>query len=195
MNKLLLKFLNVVPRKPEDIKIVMGGLRDSGKSMILTHVAYKGESATIPTPAFNKEVFKYRTKTIHFWDLGGHETRRFYFWDNFAVGAKGLVFVTDSSDADLLPESKTELDRILKLDTMKSIPLLVYANKYDQKEIDAEPIAQRLGLFNIKDREWFIQPSNTLDRSGLYEGLDWLLSAIKKHEIKESIEQEKIETK
>ncbi len=185
MNKLLLKFLNVTPRKPDDIKIVMGGLRDSGKSMILTHLAFKGESATIPTPAFNKEKFKYRTRNIHLWDLSCHETRRFWFWDNLAVDSKGLIYVVDSSEAELLPESKIELDRILKLDTLKNIPLLVYANKYDKKEIEPEPLARQLGLFQIKDREWFVQPSNTLDRTGLFEGLDWLLGAIKKHEIKE----------
>ena len=179
MDKLLFKFLQIIPRKPDQFKIVMGGTRDSGKSTILYSIAYKSASTTIPTPEFNKEVFKYRSRIIHLWDLGYNETRRFFYWKHLSAGSKGVIYVVDTSSAENVGESKAELDRILKLNTLKGLPLLVYANKIDEKEMDAEEVASKLNLFSINDREWFIQPSNAIERSGLFEGFDWLLNTIR----------------
>jgi hypothetical protein len=37
-----------------------------------------------------------------------------------------------------------------------------------------EEVAEALNLFELKNRKWFIQPSNAKTGEGLYEGLNWL---------------------
>jgi len=184
MNNLLLKLFRIIPRKADDFKIIMGGSPQSGKSSILFQLKFKAIPTPVPTLAFNKEIFKHRSRYIHLWDLSSHPKRKFFIWDNLSVGAKGLIFVADSSEPESIPTAKEELNRILQLETVKGIPLLVYANKIDKIEIEPADLAKDLGLFKIKDREWFLQPSSTEDRSGLFEGLDWLITEIRKSQAK-----------
>ena len=45
--------------------------------------------------------------------------------------------------------------------------------------------------FDINDREWFIQPSNAIERSGLFEGFDWLLNTIEQENPQTELQEEK----
>ena len=38
----------------------------------------------------------------------------------------------------------------------------------------AAEVTEKLGLDNLRHRQWFIQSACATTRSGLYEGLDWL---------------------
>ena len=59
--------------------------------------------------------------------------------------------------------------------------LLVFANKQDIKNsMTAAEISQQLNLTSIKDHAWHIQACCALTGEGLYQGLEWIVSNLKK---------------
>lgn len=69
---------------------------------------------------------------------------------------------------------------MLAEEELQDAALLVFANKQDLP--DAMPVidmTEKLGLTNIKNREWHIQGTNATNGDGLYEGLDWLAKKLK----------------
>lgn len=76
---------------------------------------------------------------------------------------------------------------------MRSCPLLVFANKQDLPgAMSEEEIAKGLGLIaeneekgetatQTTSRPWKIQVTCALEGRGLWEGLDWLVKAVKEH--------------
>jgi hypothetical protein len=45
-------------------------------------------------------------------------------------------------------------------------------------------VTERLGLHQMRGREWFIQGCCALTGDGLYEGLDWLTKVMSKRALK-----------
>jgi len=72
------------------------------------------------------------------------------------------------------------LTRILEIPELASLPILLYANKTDIKAISPEDIAVELELLNLIDREWYLQECNAKEREGVFEGLEWLITCIRK---------------
>ncbi len=53
--------------------------------------------------------------------------------------------------------------------------LLVLANKQDLPDaMKTADLSQKLGLHEMRGREWFIQDACATTGAGIYEGLDWL---------------------
>jgi ADP-ribosylation factor-like protein 3 len=100
------------------------------------------------------------------WDIGGQKAIRPY-WKNYYENTDGLVYVVDSSDEVRLKECTEELRALLTEETLKSVPLLVFANKQDlQFALDAEEIMNNLTLMDIKDRTWTIQACSAVTKEG-----------------------------
>ena len=51
------------------------------------------------------------------------------YWENFIKGTDVLVFVVDAVDEARLPEAKEELHKLLADERLKSVPLVLIANK------------------------------------------------------------------
>ncbi|KAI9254045.1 ADP-ribosylation factor family-domain-containing protein [Sporodiniella umbellata] len=97
-----------------------------------------------------------------------------------------------------MSEARDELQRMLNEDELRDALLLVFANKQDlPNAMNAAEITDKLGLHSLRNRRWYIQTacatsgkikiSNLLCSSlllflgdGLYEGLEWLSSSLKK---------------
>ena len=78
---------------------------------------------------------------MNVWDIGGQKAIRPY-WKNYYENTDGLVFVVDSSDDNRLQECTEELDSLLTEDSLKDVPVLVFANKQDlQFALDAEEVS------------------------------------------------------
>ncbi|VDO32252.1 unnamed protein product [Haemonchus placei] len=59
--------------------------------------------------------------------------------------------------------------------------LLIFANKQDfPNAMTTVEMTKALQLEVIRDREWYVQPTNAVSGEGLIEGLDWLHSVITK---------------
>jgi hypothetical protein len=85
------------------------------------------------------------------------------------------------ADHDRLDLAREELHAILTSDDLAHACLLVYANKQDlPKAASAAELSETLALHSIRDHDWHIQACSALSGDGLYEGLDWVTSRLKK---------------
>ena len=67
---------------------------------------------------------------MNVWDIGGQREIRPY-WKNYYENTDGLVYVVDSADDVRLKECTEELIALLSEESLKNVPMLVYANKQD----------------------------------------------------------------
>jgi ADP-ribosylation factor-like protein 1 len=91
---------------------------------------------------------------------------------------QAIIYVIDSSDASRLPTSRSELLTMLSEDELKSVPVLVFANKQDvEGALSPGDISDKLGLAGQeKGREWSVRGSCATKGEGLEEGLDWYVT-------------------
>jgi len=159
----------------KELRILMLGLDSAGKTTVLYNIKTGSELSTIPTVGFNVETIKYKNILLNLWDVGGQDKIR-PLWRHYYTGSQGLIFVVDCADHDRVEEARRELYRIVDNKEMCDAPLLVFANKQDQKHaIKATDIPQLLGLDKMVNRAWFVQPSCAKMGKGLDAGLNWLI--------------------
>merc|ERR1712216_659872 len=107
-------------------------------------------------------------------DIGGQDKIR-KLWRYYYANTQGLIFVIDSNDRDRIEDARLELAQILNKDDMRDAVLLVFANKQDLPDsMTAAEITAKLGLHDMRNREWYIQSTCATTGDGLYEGLDWM---------------------
>merc|ERR1712110_1066856 len=158
----------------KQMRILMVGLDAAGKTTILYKLKLGEVVTTIPTIGFNVETVEYKNISFTVWDVGGQDKIR-PLWRHYYQGTQGLIFVVDSNDRDRIEDAREELNKMLNEDEMRDAALLVFANKQDlPNAMPAAEVTEKLGLPNMRNRQWFIQSACATTGDGLYEGLDWL---------------------
>ena len=62
-----------------------------------------------------------------------------------------------------------------------SSSLQVFANKQDlPNAMSVNEVTEKLGLNQLRNRQWYIQSTCATTGDGLYEGLDWLSNTLNK---------------
>ena len=112
-------------------------------------------------------------------DVGGqHKIRP--LWHHYFQGADAVIYVVDSADRERFEEAADELQKILAAEELRNASVLVMANKQDApRAASVKDVAAALGLAKERSRRWHVQATTAVTADGLYEGLDWLSSAIK----------------
>merc|ERR1712150_346523 len=129
---------------------------------------------TIPTIGFNVETVEYKNISFTVWDIGGQDKIR-KLWRHYYLGTAGVIFIIDSNDRDRIEDAREELTKMLAEDELRDAVLLVFANKQDLPgAMPTAEVSQKLGLTDMRNRQWFIQSACATTGDGLYEGLDWL---------------------
>jgi len=158
----------------KEMRILMVGLDAAGKTTILYKLKLGEVVTTIPTIGFNVESVEYKNINFTVWDVGGQDKIR-KLWRYYYQNTQGLIFVIDSNDRDRIEDAREELMQMLADDEMRNAVLLVFANKQDLPDsMSASEVSQKLGLHNMRNRQWFIQSACATTGDGLYEGLDWM---------------------
>ncbi|GLT68191.1 hypothetical protein SLA2020_404460 [Shorea laevis] len=148
----LLSIIRKIKRKEKEMRILMVGLDNSGKTTIVLKINGEDTSVFSPTLGFNIKTINYQkliktcfNKNLEVDDVGGQKTIRSY-WRNYLEQTDGLVWVVDSLDLRRLDECRMELDNLLKEEIKPSrqrfckkrmllgASLLMLANKQDIKE-------------------------------------------------------------
>jgi len=162
----------------KDMRILMVGLDAAGKTTILYKLKLGEVVTTIPTIGFNVETVEYKNIKFTVWDVGGQDKIR-PLWRHYFQNTQGIIFVVDSNDRSRIDAARDELHRMLNEDELRDAVLLVFANKQDLPQAMPPPeMTERLGLNNLRSREWYIQACCATRGDGLYEGLDWLSSSL-----------------
>nr|XP_016434784.1 PREDICTED: ADP-ribosylation factor-like protein 2 [Nicotiana tabacum] len=114
----LLSIIRKIKRKEKEMRILMVGLHNSGKTRIVLKINGEDTSVISPTLGFNIKTITYRKYTLNIWDVGGQKAIRSY-WRNYFEQTDGLawaapVWVVDSSDLRRLVDCRYELHNLLK---------------------------------------------------------------------------------
>jgi len=162
----------------KDIRILILGLDNAGKTTLLYRLKMGEVVTTIPTIGFNVETVKYGQLTFDVWDLGGQTSIRPY-WRSYYANTAAVVFVVDSTDIERLEIAADELRSMLNEDELRDAALLVFANKQDQPGAQgAGEISEALKLGELRDRNWSIVACSCIDGKGINEGMDWLSQTV-----------------
>eukprot|EP01083_Nonionella_stella_P083547 231060_1 len=188
------KALDVLKGKME-YRILMVGLDAAGKTTILYKLKLAEVVTTIPTIGFNVETVEYKNINFTVWDVGGQDKIR-PLWKHYYQNTQGIIFVVDSNDRERICDengsqqiskydrddnARDELHRMLAEDELRDAVLLVLANKQDlPNAMTVNQCSEKLGLNQLRNREWSIQSTCATTGDGLYEGLDWLSATLRK---------------
>lgn len=108
-----LRILRKVKIREKEVRILVLGLDNSGKTSIIKRLSGGSDSDVIenvsPTLGFEIKTFDYTDDTkINFWDVGGQKSIRSY-WRNYFESTDGIVWVVDAADDGRFIQSQTEL--------------------------------------------------------------------------------------
>jgi ADP-ribosylation factor-like protein 1 len=162
-----------------EARILVLGLDNAGKTTFLYRLQVGEVVSTIPTIGFNVETVSYKNVRFQVWDLGGQTSIRPY-WRCYYPNTQAVIYVVDSSDVDRIGTAAQEFHAILEEEELKDAVVLVLANKQDLPgALDAAQVSEALGLASIKTRQWSIFKCSAVKGEGIWEGMDYLASALK----------------
>ncbi|EOA96085.1 ADP-ribosylation factor-like protein 3, partial [Anas platyrhynchos] len=171
----------------QELRIVLLGLDNAGKTTLLKRLASEEVTTITPTQGFNiKSVHSHGFK-LNVWDIGGQRSVRPY-WRKY-LGSTDLLrqgeaahcpfCPPDSADQKRFEETGQELAELTEDESLTGVPLLVFANKQDLvTAAPAAEIAEGLSLHTYRDREWQIQACSALSGEGVQDGMNWISSQI-----------------
>jgi ADP-ribosylation factor-like protein 3 len=91
-------------RSDREVRILLLGLDNAGKTSILKRVASEDITEIKPTQGFNIKSVTQEGIKMNVWDIGGQKTIRPY-WRNYYDATDVLIYVIDSADRRRLEET------------------------------------------------------------------------------------------
>nr|XP_021386438.1 ADP-ribosylation factor-like protein 3 [Lonchura striata domestica] len=170
--------LKASPEQEQELRIVLLGLDNAGKTTLLKRLASEEVSTITPTQGFNIKSVQSHGLKLNVWDIGGQRSIRPY-WKKYLGSTDLLIYVIDSADQKRFEETGQELAELTEDESLTGVPLLVFANKQDLvTAAPAAEIAEGLSLHTYRDREWQIQACSALSGEGVQDGMNWISSQI-----------------
>eukprot|EP01119_Soliformovum_irregulare_P023709 TRINITY_DN8338_c0_g1_i1.p1 TRINITY_DN8338_c0_g1~~TRINITY_DN8338_c0_g1_i1.p1 ORF type:complete len:208 (+),score=55.30 TRINITY_DN8338_c0_g1_i1:81-626(+) len=165
----------------QEKRIILIGLDGSGKTTLLYKLKLNETVHTIPTIGFNVETISHRNVSFTFWDVGGQDKIR-GLWKHYFQGAHAVIFMVDSCDKDRMEEAQEELHKACSEAALQGCVVLVFANKQDlPKAMPTDKMMSALGIHDLpKSMPHHLQSCVATTGEGLYEGLDWMTTQLKK---------------
>ena len=122
----------------------------------------------------------YKNILLTVWDVVG-QGKTCSLWRHYYLNTQGLIFVVDSNDRDRIDAARDQMHRMLNVDELRESVLLVFANKLDlPNAMSAAEMTGKLGLHQMRQRQWYIQACCATTGDGLNEGLDWFSATLPK---------------
>ncbi|XP_044536470.1 ADP-ribosylation factor-like protein 2 isoform X2 [Gracilinanus agilis] len=147
----LLTILKKMKQKERELRLLMLGLDNAGKTTILKKFNGEDIDTISPTLGFNIKTLEHRGFKLNIWDVGGQKSLRSY-WRNYFESTDGLIWVVDSADQQRMQDCRRELESLLVEEIL---------------ELDA-----------IRSHHWCIQGCSAVTGENLLLGVDWLLDDI-----------------
>ncbi|XP_039521369.1 ADP-ribosylation factor-like protein 3, partial [Pimephales promelas] len=175
----LLSILRKLKSTPDqEVRILLLGLDNGGKTTLLKQLASEDITHITPTQGFNIKSVQSQGFKLNVWDIGGQRKIRPY-WRNYFENTDVLIYVIDSADRKRFEETGQELAELLDEEKLSGVPVLVFANKQDLlTAAPASEIAEGLNLHTIRDRVWQIQSCSALTGEGVQDGMNWVCKSV-----------------
>jgi len=162
----------------KEVRILLLGLDNAGKTTILKTLASEEINQITPTQGFNIKSVQTQGFKLNVWDIGGQRRIRPY-WRNYFENTDILIYVIDSTDQNRFEETGEELTELLEDEKLVGVPLLIFANKQDLvTAAKASDIAEGLALQSIRGRNWQIQACSAKKNEGVKDGMEWVLKTV-----------------
>eukprot|EP00127_Corallochytrium_limacisporum_P005077 Clim_evm32s198 gene=Clim_evmTU32s198 len=174
----LLSILKKLRQKEREVRVLVLGLDNAGKTTIIKAITGQDTSTISPTLGFNIQTLEHNGYKLNVWDIGGQKSLRSY-WKNYFEETEGLVWVVDCADRRRMKDCAIELKKLLQEERLAGASLLIFANKQDlEGALPSESIRQLLDLDDIHSHHWAILPCSAMTGDNLLEGFDWLVEDI-----------------
>ncbi|KAL6473937.1 hypothetical protein MHYP_G00174980 [Metynnis hypsauchen] len=170
----------------QEVRILLLGLDNAGKTTILKSLASEDVSTITPTQGFNIKSVASHGMKLNVWDIGGQRKIR-PFWKKYLENTDFAVvrsvcfqiYVIDSADKKRFEETGVELSELIDEENLKGVPVLIFANKQDLATASpASEIAEGLNLHTYRDRVWQIQACSAVSGEGVQDGMNWICNNI-----------------
>ncbi len=176
----LLSIIRKAKAKEGELRILMLGLDNAGKTTVVKKFLDKDTSTISPTLGFQICPIQFRGLTLNIWDIGGQQTLR-SFWRNYFESTDGLIWVVDSNDVGRLNDCKEELHKILMEERLAGASLLIFLNKVDiPTALSADEIEAILDVQAIRNQKRHVKlvRCSAMTGEGLLTGVEWIVSDI-----------------
>ncbi|KAL1129702.1 hypothetical protein AAG570_012646 [Ranatra chinensis] len=173
-----LTILQKMKQKEKEMRILILGLDNAGKTTLLKQLNGENVSTISPTLGFNIKSLFYKGFNLNLWDVGGQRSLRSY-WKNYFECTDGVVWVVDSGDKLRLTDCCQELHNLLSEERLMGASLLVLANKQDLPgALTLSEIRDTLQLEKIKTHHWQIISCSALTGNNVLLGVNWIVGDI-----------------
>ncbi|KAM3471805.1 hypothetical protein MY5147_005628 [Beauveria neobassiana] len=176
----MLSILRKARLKDKEMRILMLGLDNAGKTTIVKKILNEDVHTVSPTLGFIIKTIDYDGYKLNIWDVGGQKTLRSY-WRNYFEKTDALIWVVDSTDRLRIEDCREELHGLLQEERLAGACLLIFANKTDVDGCMTQAeILQALRLDEIRTHQWHILQCSAMTGKNLKEGLAWVVEDAKK---------------
>ncbi|QSZ34882.1 hypothetical protein DSL72_007743 [Monilinia vaccinii-corymbosi] len=189
----MLSVLRKARLKDKEMRILMLGLDNAGKTTIVKKIMGEDVNTVSPTLGFIIKTIEHDGYKLNIWDVGGQKTLRSY-WRNYFEKTDALIWVVDATDRLRIEDCKEELHALLQEERLSGASLLVFANKTDvngcMEETDIQAVSEAcpkktknagvawcemLELDAIRTHKWHIINCSAITGKNLKEGLAWVV--------------------
>ena len=180
-------FSQITKRESRDIKLLMLGIDNAGKSTIINDLKGEAKELTVPTVGFSNAEFRLLNFKVTAYDVGGGPRIR-GIWKDYYAEIFGAVYVIDASDRERITESRTVLREAFSDVRLAGKPFVVFANKQDidgaLSEEDVEVQFELAQLAKKSGSQYKVFQCTALLNGGrkvdsqLKKGLSWLLQTM-----------------
>lgn len=174
----LLSILKKTKRREKEMRVLVLGLDNSGKSTCVARLKGERLDEISPTLGFNIDTISIKGYKLNLWDIGGQKTIRTY-WRNYFDQTDGIVWVVDAADRHRMEQCVAALHGVLHEEQLLGASLLILANKSDlDGALSQEEIAKVLRLETFKNRRSHVLCCSALKGKGVQEGFEWIVDEI-----------------
>jgi len=168
--------LRNLKKDDQELRILMLGLDNSGKTTALKKLADENPQEITPTQGFNIKSVQTGGFKLNVWDIGGQKHIRPY-WKNYYANTDALIYVVDSADKRRIDEAAEELSELCGQEELSGVPVLVLANKQDLLgAMDAAALMSELDLTQYTDRWIQVKAVSAKTGENLQEAIGELLA-------------------
>lgn len=187
----LMTILRKVKEKEKEMRVLILGLDNAGKTTIVKKLKGEDVHTVSPTLGFDINTLEFGGFKLNLWDVGGQQTIRAY-WRNYFERTDGIIWVVDSADTLRIADCRMELEKLLMEERLAGASLLVLANKQDITDaLTTTDIVEKLSLDSIvgRKRHWRVyacsaysdascSSDESYDDDVLTQSLKWLVDDI-----------------
>lgn len=177
----LLTIIRKQKLKDHEIRVLILGLDNAGKSTIVSNLMGLDPRDVAPTTGFLIHTFPWKGYNINAWDIGGQLLLR-GFWSNYFDRSDVVIWVIDGSNLDQLEELYRELrEKVIQQDQLSGVYFVVLINKVDlmgdeEREQVKNMVEDELNLASeVPLEKYTIRTVSGITGEGLHDAIDWIV--------------------